>query len=83
MRIAAPLEAQEALGRVDDHPSGRVLDHEHDRYQCPTIELEQVGGGVGDHRNASAGNLTLDGDHLAAHEIVDPQLVGIVEGLSP
>ena len=58
-----------------------MLDDEHDRHERAGVELEQIGGRVGDDGDARAARRAVDLDDRRADQLVDPQLVGVVERL--
>ena len=60
---------------------GAALGHEHDRDEGAGVELQQVGGRVGDHRHACAARRAVGLDDCGADQLVHPQLVRVVERL--
>ena len=76
------LDSVEQPGRRVDHDAaGGVLDDEDHRDERAGVELEQVGGRVGDDGDARAARRAVDLDDGRADQLVHPQLVGVVERL--
>src|SRR5829696_1043603 len=73
-RAATRSEVEQALGQVDGNPPGTAVDHEHHGHERPGVELEEVGGGVGDHGHAAADEVAADGHDLGTDQVVDPHL---------
>jgi hypothetical protein len=55
--------------------------HEVRGHECTGVELEHVGGGVVDHRHATATWGAVDFDDGGADQLVDPECVGVVDRL--